>query len=66
MVSETVTNGLIYDPRTGLHLRPKHPKRDEQCAATDRGYYCTVKAGHDRWHVAHGMKPDRSLHIWLT
>ncbi len=57
---------LTYDPRTGIRVPPHYARPDGQCAATDQGYFCTVKAGHDRWHAAYGPQPSRgTLHIWL-
>lgn len=58
---------LVYDPRTGIHVRPHHRHVNGQCGATDRGFFCTVKAGHDGWHAAYaGMAPKETLHIWLA
>ncbi len=56
----------VYDPRTGIRMLPHHRKVNEQCAATARGYFCTVKAGHTGWHAAYGTRPSAgTLHIWL-
>jgi hypothetical protein len=58
---------LVWDPRTGIHVWPHHRIPGEQCAATDRGFFCTVKAGHaGGWHAAYGPRPSNgTLHIWL-
>ena len=55
----------IYDPRTGIRVWPHHRSANGQCAATERGYFCTVKRGHDGWHAAYGMDRTRTLHIWF-
>jgi len=61
-----VRAAMVYDPRTGIRVLPHHKTPGGQCAATDRGFFCTVKAGHDGWHVAYGCPPSAgSLHIWL-
>jgi hypothetical protein len=55
----------VYDPRTSLNLARHCPRVDDQCADTERGYFCTARAGHDSWHVAYGRRPaEGSLHIW--
>jgi hypothetical protein len=60
------TDLKVWDPRTGIHVLPHHKVPDGQCAAADRGFFCTVKAGHDGWHAAYGHRPSAgTLHIWL-
>jgi hypothetical protein len=61
-------DGLIFDPRTQLHLLPYCPDPNRQCADNSAGYFCTLKAGHGNgWHVAHSRQrpdPGETLHIW--
>lgn len=56
---------LVFDPRTNIHVRPHHKNPSGQCAVTERGFFCTVKDGHDGWHVAWNTAHDQSLHIWM-
>jgi len=59
-------SALVYDPRTSIRVHPHHRSPDGQCAATERGFFCTVKAGHDGWHAAYGTDwRAGTLHIWL-
>jgi hypothetical protein len=63
-----MSDTLIFDPRTQLHLLPYCPDPNKQCAATDEGYFCTLKAGHPNgWHAAHASKrddPGETLYVW--